>query len=133
MSLSTSVEVTAQPTDARSGLRRPLPLILKPGEAACGAAFQLRSRVIVDDVTDSDIFRRQDSLEVLLDSGVRSVQSTPLIGSKGQMLGVFSTHNSIPRWPTDKELLSLNYFAACAATLIEWYPGTVLKDSAVNY
>jgi len=94
------------------------------GQAACGAALQSRNRVIVEDVTESTIFTRGRSLEVLLDSGVRSVQSTPLIGTRGQLLGVFSTHCSMPGRPTVKELSDLDYFAAWAGALIEWHKVT---------
>ena len=80
-----------------------------------------RNRVIVDDVTESTIFTHERSLEVLLDAGVRSVQSTPLIGTRGQLLGVLSTHCSIPGRPNVKELFDLDYFAAWAGALIEWY------------
>ena len=94
---------------------------VEKGQAACGAALQSRNRVIVDDVTESTIFTRGRSLEVLLDSGVRSVQSTPLIGTRGQLLGVFSTHCSVPGRPTVKEFGDLDYFAAWASALIEWH------------
>ena len=94
---------------------------VETGRAACGAALQSRARVIVPDVTDSEIFDRSEALEVLLDSDVRSVQSTPLIGARGQLLGVLSTHDSAPGAPNFEQLHSLDYFAAWAAGLIEWH------------
>jgi GAF domain-containing protein len=96
---------------------------VESGQAACGAALRLRNRVIVDDVTQAEIFSRGRALEVLLDSGVRSVQSTPLIGTSGQLLGVFSTHRSFTGRPNAKELSVLDYFAAWTAALIEWHSG----------
>lgn len=94
--------------------------VVEVGQTACGVAVQLCRRVIVDDVTESEIFRHGSSLEMLLDSHVRSVQSTPLIGTRGQLLGVLSTHSSKPGRPALKELRSLNYFSALAGALIEW-------------
>jgi GAF domain-containing protein len=75
----------------------------------------------VHDVTESEIFGRGRGLEVLLDSGVRSVQSTPVMGTSGQLLGVLSTHSSFPREPAPKELKIMDYLAASTATLLEWY------------
>ncbi len=43
---------------------------------ACGTAMGSRRRVIVEDVTSSDIFKGQPSLDALLQAGVRAVQST---------------------------------------------------------
>jgi hypothetical protein len=37
-------------------------------------------RVVVEDVTDSVMFQDAATLEVMLDAGVRAVQSIPLIG-----------------------------------------------------
>src|SRR5215469_6057083 len=62
------------------------------GHAACGTAFQSRSRVIVDDVGESSIFLGTPALEVVLDAGVRAVQSTPLVGPSGCIVDILSTH-----------------------------------------
>jgi GAF domain-containing protein len=62
------------------------------GPSACGAALQARGRIIVEDVTQSDIFVGQPSLQALLGAGVRAVQSTPLTSSAGQVFGMISTH-----------------------------------------
>src|ERR1041385_2132894 len=72
--------------------------------SACGAAMQSRDRVIVEDVTQSQIFAGQASLNVLLDAGVRAVQSTPLLSSAGNLLGMISTHFRIPHRPSEREL-----------------------------
>ena len=65
------------------------------GESACGKAFDTGQRIIVEDVSESPVFYRKPALEVLLDARVRAVQSTPLVGSSGAILGVLSTH-----WPS---------------------------------
>jgi GAF domain-containing protein len=59
---------------------------------ACGAVLARGGRVTVTDITDSPIFDRP-TIEVLLDSGVRSVQSSPLL-DRGRIVGVLSTHSS---------------------------------------
>jgi hypothetical protein len=50
----------------------------------------------VGDVAESRIFAQTAQLEVILDAGVRAVKSLPLIGSKGQMLGMLSVHYRRP-------------------------------------
>lgn len=62
------------------------------GEAACGVALKRRRRVVVPDVTESPIFRNTPALEVLLDAGARAVESTPLLGRNGRVLGMLSLH-----------------------------------------
>lgn len=62
---------------------------------ACGKSMNQRSRMVVADVATDAIFSN-DSREVLLRANVRSVQSTPLIDSSGNLVGMVSTHNSRP-------------------------------------
>lgn len=59
---------------------------------ACAAALSTRAPVYVDDVTSSPIFDGQETRTVVLDAGTRSVQSHPLLGPSGRVLGVLSFH-----------------------------------------
>ncbi len=85
------------------------------GEGACGQAFKTGGRIIVEDVTESAIFRGTPALEVLLDAGVRAVQSTPLIARSGAVLGILSTYWSSPHRPSQQELVQLDLLAQTAA------------------
>jgi PAS domain S-box-containing protein len=87
--------------------------------AACGAAFAGGVRVIVPDVRESAIFAGQPSQQVLLDAGVAAVQSSPLVASTGQVLGMLSTHCSQPHVPDDRVLRSLDLLARQAAGFLE--------------
>src|SRR5262249_59731773 len=49
------------------------------GEAACGTALQTGARVVIDDITASQVFIGTPALEVMLAAGARAVQSTPLV------------------------------------------------------
>jgi hypothetical protein len=89
------------------------------GKAACGTAFETRRRVIVEDVTESPVFHGTDALEVLLDAGVRAVQSTPLIGSSGTILGILSTHWPSPSCLDNRTLASLDVLARTTALCLE--------------
>lgn len=89
------------------------------GEAACGRAFETGTRVVVEDVTESPVFHGTTALEVLLDAGVRAVQSTPLIGFSGTMLGILSTHWPSPYRLSNRALVSLDVLARTAARCLE--------------
>jgi len=87
-------------------------------EAACGAALNARARVIVEDVTTSEVFH-PGALEVLLDARVRAVQSTPLIGRSGAVLGILSTHWSAPCRPDGQLLSQLDRLAGTVSGWLE--------------
>lgn len=86
---------------------------------ACGAAFETRQRVIVEDVANSTMFSDGPTLGILLDAGVRSVQSTPLITRGGDLIGMLSTHYRAPTQPTERDLRLLDILARQTADLIE--------------
>lgn len=87
--------------------------------AACAAALTSGRRIMVEDVTTSDIFAGQPSLEVMLQAGARAVQSTPLISSEGATLGMISTHFNRPHRFTDRELRFADLLARQAADYLE--------------
>ena len=93
---------------------------VREGETACSEALQNRERVTVEDVTASPIFFGKAALEVLLDAGVRAVQSTPVIGHSGAILGIVSTHWSSPCHLKNRDLSPLDLLARHAA---EWLEG----------
>jgi transcriptional regulator with GAF, ATPase, and Fis domain len=89
------------------------------GEATCGTALQRGKRVIIEDVTESPVFVGKPSLAVMLESNVRAVQSTPLVGRSGRVVGILSTMYSRPTYPTPRQLQVLDVLARQAADLIE--------------
>jgi GAF domain-containing protein len=88
-----------------------------PG-ASCGAALCEARRVVIHDVTISPIFRGTPSLPILIEAGVQAVQSTPLLGPSGQVLGILSTHYPGPTKDTDYDFGLLDQLAREAAELI---------------
>jgi signal transduction histidine kinase len=78
-----------------------------------------RERIIVEDITSSLRFMRTPSLEVLLDAGVRSCQSTPLVSRSGELLGVISTYYRNVHKPDEFDLKFLDLLARQAADLLE--------------
>jgi len=93
--------------------------VLSDEASACGAAFRSGERVIVEDVTQNELFRGHASLDVLLEAGVRAVQSTPLISSRGTVLGMISTHFNHPHRPNERELRLMDLLAQQAADYLE--------------
>jgi PAS domain S-box-containing protein len=87
--------------------------------SACAAAMESRERVIVEDVLENKIFAGAPSLQVLLDAGVRAVQSTPLVSSSGKLLGMISTHYAAPHRSRERELRLMDLLARQAADYLE--------------
>jgi PAS domain S-box-containing protein len=89
------------------------------GKGACGTAMERRERVIVEDVEQSPIFIGNPALEIQRRAGVRAVQSTPLIGRSGKVIGMFSTHYRSVHRPDEGELRLLDLLALQSADIIE--------------
>ena len=85
----------------------------------CGAASRTGDRVVVEDVTESPMFKGTPDLDVLLDAGARAVQSTPLPSRAGRHLGVISTHFSTPHTLAEAEVRLLDLLARQAADAID--------------
>lgn len=87
--------------------------------SACAAALQCGERVIVEDVTKSEIFSDAASARAMLEAGVRAVVSTPLTSSKGALMGILSVHFGTPRRPGERELHFMDLLARQAADYLE--------------
>lgn len=64
--------------------------------AACGAALRTGAPVFVDDVRTSPIFEGTPALRIMIEAGALAVQSIPLVGPSGELLGMLSTHHRKP-------------------------------------
>lgn len=87
--------------------------------SACGLAWQTGQRVVVEDVRQSALFVGSPSLPMMNRAGVRAVQSTPLVSSAGNVLGVISTHFGTARRPTEQELRLMDLLTRQAADYLE--------------
>ncbi len=85
----------------------------------CSAAYYQKKRVIVEDVIQHPGLKGTSDLEVLLQDGIRAVQSTPLISRGGYVVGMLNNHFPIPYRPTEYELRFLDILARMAADFIE--------------
>jgi PAS domain S-box-containing protein len=83
--------------------------------SASSVAMQSRERVIVEDVTQNEIFAGTPSLSVLLDADVRALISAPLISSSKKIFGALSVHFRLPHRPNERELQLFDLFVRQAA------------------
>jgi PAS domain S-box-containing protein len=87
--------------------------------STCGMALSAGCRVIVPDIEACDAMVGTADLDAYRWSGIRAVQSTPLVSRFGRLLGMLSTHWRKPHQPLVRELQALDVLARQAADLIE--------------
>ena len=88
-------------------------------DTACGVALRTRQRVIVENVTNSEIYAGKYSLEAMNQADVLAVQSLPLLSSTGNILGVISVHFVHAHRPSEQELRLLDLLARQTADYLE--------------
>ena len=93
--------------------------VVDNAETACGVALLEHRPVFVADVNDSEIFARTDGLEVILEAGVRSVRTTPIV-SRGRVVGMLSVHYKKPQPPGEAHWARLETVAAAVALSIDY-------------
>ena len=86
---------------------------------SCAAALSAGRRIIVPDVETSEFIIGTPHADEYRRSGIRAVQSTPLVSRAGRLLGMISTHWREPHQPSERALRSLDVLARQAADLIE--------------
>jgi PAS domain S-box-containing protein len=87
--------------------------------SSCGLALSAGARIVVPDVEACDFMAGTGDLDAYRRSGIRAVQSTPLVSRSGQLLGMISTHWREPHQPPERDLRPLDVLARQAADLIE--------------
>ena len=92
---------------------------VEKGRGSCGTAIQHSKRIIVENIEESPIFVGTSGLEVQLRAGVRAVQSTPLIGRAGEMLGMISTHYKMPHCQDERQLQILDLLSSQIADILQ--------------
>jgi len=85
----------------------------------CRIALDRRARVVVEDIEASPEMAKLPSTAMLRRVGVRGLQSTPMIGRSGVVMGTFSTHTRSPLRLDAPGLRLLDLLARQAADAIE--------------
>lgn len=85
--------------------------------SVCGRALAKGETVFISDLTSDRSFSRH--LNLALQNNIRSVQSTPLITSSGQIVGMISVHFVTPKKISKISLQEFEAFCKKAADKIE--------------
>lgn len=85
----------------------------------CGMALQTEERVVVSDVEASELMAGTDDQEIYLQTGIRAVQTTPLVSRDGDVLGMLSTHWAEPHEPSERDRHLLDVLARQVADLMQ--------------
>jgi PAS domain S-box-containing protein len=103
-------------------------------KSTCGVALKTNKRIIVPDIEKSKWMTGSEDQKFCRLSGIRAVQSTPLIARNGRLVGMISTHWHKVHQPSKRSLHLLDVLARQAADLIERYQSEeALRRSEENY
>jgi PAS domain S-box-containing protein len=86
--------------------------------STCAVALRTLQRVLVTNVEDCDFMAGTDDLTTYRQTGIRAVQSTPLLSRRGQLLGMISTHWRKVHVPTERDLRVFDVLARQAADIL---------------
>lgn len=92
--------------------------VVEGDDCACGSALRSLATTVVHDVRTSPIFFGKPSMKPVLEAGVLSVVSTPIIG-RTRLLGMLSTHRRSVGAPDLGRLKRLEWLANQAARILE--------------
>lgn len=87
-------------------------------------------------IFSSDVTRETDFVpvrEAATAAGFRSVQSTPLFSSAGDLLAVVSTHWNEPHRPTERQLAAMDLFLRQAAQFLERRASDDVRNGALAH
>jgi len=92
-------------------------IVSSSDDSACGRSLRTGRRTVIEDV-DTDVgFAPHRAIAAAV--GYRAVQSTPLFGKDGEIIGMFSTHFRRPHRPSENNLRRFDLYAIQAAEFIE--------------
>lgn len=89
-------------------------------QGPCNVNAKTRQRVIIEDIESVSELLDDASIAIQREAGIRALQSTPLVGTSGALLGMLSTHYRQPGRPDTQALRFLDLLARQAADMIAW-------------
>jgi GAF domain-containing protein len=90
--------------------------VSKDDGSVCGRALGQGQQIVIKDVEADEAFT--PFRKIAAEAGYRAVQSTPLITSSGVLLGVVSTHFTVPHAPTAIEMQTLKEYGTAASDYV---------------
>jgi PAS domain S-box-containing protein len=94
-------------------------IIRADSTSSCGYAYREQKRIIITDLFNSQYCMTEKDLYGYRMSGVKAMQTTPLISRSGRFVGMISTHWKHKYDPSERELRFLDVLGRQAADLIE--------------
>jgi PAS domain S-box-containing protein len=91
--------------------------LVRGDDGICGRAARTRARVIIEDVQTDPEFTPHRHVAAV--AGFRAVQSSPLLGRRGELLGMLSTHFRKPHRPAQYALRVTDIYVQQAARMVE--------------
>ena len=88
-------------------------------KCTCGIALRDYKRVIATDIAACEFMAGSEDQDVYLQTGIRACQTTPLISTVGNVVGMISTHWRIAHKPSEKDLQLFDSLVRQAADLVE--------------
>lgn len=93
-------------------------VVVPESASTCGMALVTGDRVVVPDLEAEEALAGSEDLDEYRRSGLRAVQSTPLVVDDGGVVGMISMHWSAPHQPSAAELRRIDSLAReCAAAV----------------
>lgn len=90
--------------------------VVHDSHSVCGRAARQGTQAVTADVRDDQNLTPHQ--RIFRASGVRSVQSTPLVDHTGRLLGMISTHMSQPGRPSDQDLRIMELYGQLAGEVV---------------
>jgi len=84
--------------------------------SVCGEALRKRTRITISDIETVAFVK--DEIEIFRVSGIRAVQSTPLVSPQGKIIGMISTHWKEEHQFSQEDFKYFDAFAQMAADII---------------
>lgn len=85
----------------------------------CGETLRTLERTVVHDVKECFFMAGSEDLATYLHTGIRAVQTTPLVTRRGKLVGMLSTHWRKPHTPNERDWRLLDILARQAADLLD--------------
>ncbi len=100
-----------------------------PAVGSCGTAAYRRERVIVEDIATDALWA--DYRELAASAGLRACWSTPIFGSRGQLLGTFAMYYRQPQRPAPADLALVDVLVRTVGTAIERSRADQAREQAI--
>jgi diguanylate cyclase (GGDEF)-like protein/PAS domain S-box-containing protein len=101
-----------------------------PEIGSCGTAAYSKSRIIVDDINSSPLWK--NFKELAQQFNLKSCWSTPIISTKSQVIGTFAIYHNQPKAPSNQDLELIDYFVHLSSIALEKKLNSLTVNALIN-